>query len=451
VGTGYVGLVTGAALASLGNSVICIDRDEEKIANLKAGNIPFYEKGLEGLVTKNLSARRLSFTTNLATGVTSSDVIFIAVGTPLRPTGGADLSQIISVTKDLVKVMAGYKIIVVKSTVPVGTSELILDIFAREGRAEGEDFDMVFNPEFLREGDALYDFFHPTRIVIGSNNERAGQKVAELFKPLIKKPEEPGIIFTTIANAKMIKYAANTFLASRISFINEIANICERVGADVREVAKGLGYDRRLGNGYLSAGIGFGGPCLTKDLKALIKMAQDHGYEPYHLKSILEKNEHQVREIVRKIKEAMGGTLYNKRIGILGLAFKAETSDVRNSNALRIIELLKDQGATIRAYDPLAMPEAKRILLSVEYARDAYSAAEGSNALVILTDWDEFKDLDLGRIKKLLATPIIIDGRNIYEPDKMAEMGFNYRGVGRQSPEANLAKGGRRTLPKTGR
>jgi UDPglucose 6-dehydrogenase len=426
VGTGYVGLATGAALANLGNSVICVDTDEEKIANLTAGNIPFYEKGLEELVAKNLSTRRLSFTTNLSTGVASSDIIFVAVGTPVKSTGGADLSQIISVTKDLVKVMADYRIIVVKSTVPVGTSELILDIFVREGMTEGEDFDMVFNPEFLREGDALYDFFHPTRIVIGSNNERAGQKVAELFNPL-----KTDVIFTTIANAKMIKYAANTFLASRISFINEIANICERVGADVREVARGLGYDRRLGNGYLSAGIGFGGPCLTKDLKALIKMAENYGYEPYHLKSILEKNEHQVREVVRKIREAMGGTLYNKRIGILGLAFKAETSDVRDSNALRIIELLKDQGATIRAYDPLAMPEAKKILCSVEYVRDAYSAAEGSDALVILADWDEFKDLNLGRIKKLLATPIIIDGRNIYEPDKMTEMGFNYRGVGR--------------------
>lgn len=431
VGTGYVGLVTGAALADMGNSVTCIDSDREKIAALRAGDIPFYEPGLKELVRKNIGVGRLSFTTDLASGVRGlsrrgSKIIFIAVGTPLKLTGGADLSQVISVTEDLVKVLDDYKIICIKSTVPVGTSELMLDIFASAGKHEGENFDIVFNPEFLREGDALHDFFHPTRIVIGTSSQKAGQQVTEVFKSL-----GAPVIFTTIANAKMIKYAANAFLASRVSFINEIANICESVGADVQEVAKGLGYDKRLGNGYLSPGIGFGGPCLTKDLRALIKMAQDHGYEPYYLKSILEKNEHQVREVVRKIREALGDTLYNKKIGILGLAFKARTSDVRTSLAIRVIELLQDQGATVKAYDPLAMPEARRILSGVAYAKDAYGAADGSDALVVLTDWDEFKDLDLARIKKLLASPIIIDGRNIYEPAEMARLGFNYRGMGR--------------------
>ena len=426
VGTGYVGLVTGAGLAELNNQVICVDVDEKKIAELKEGEIPFYEQGLEELVRRNQKAGKLNFTTDLAEGVNFSRVIFIAVGTPPKENGEADLSSIIKVTEDLAHLIREYKIIAVKSTVPVGTFELITEILEKKGKRKGIDFDIASTPEFLREGNAVYDFFHPSRIVIGTDDPEVGRVLHKLFSPL-----NVPILHTNPATAQMIKYASNAFLASRISFINEIANICEKVGADVMEVAQGMSYDKRLGEGYLNPGIGFGGPCLIKDLKALIKIAENNGYEANYLRSILEKNEHQIRTILYKTKEALGGHLYGKTVGILGLSFKAGTSDVRNSLSLKIIELLQKEGAKIKAYDPQGMDDVRRIISNIVLAQDPYEAAK-SDVLLILTAWREFGELDLERIKKSLRSPIIVDGVNIFDPEKMKKMGFVYRGVGRR-------------------
>jgi len=427
VGTGYVGLVTGAGLAELGNKVFCVDIDDEKIANLKKGKTPFYEEGLKDLIEKNLKERRLFFTTSLAEGVHPSRIIFIAVGTPSKETGEADLSFVIKVAEDLSRLINEYKIIAIKSTVPVGALELVTEILEKEGKKKGIDFDIASTPEFLREGNAVYDFFHPSRTVLGYDNPKVGKLLHELFAPL-----HAPILHTTPATAQMIKYASNAFLASRISFINEIANICERVGADVVEVARGMSYDKRLGEGYLNPGIGFGGPCLVKDLKALIKLAETAGYKADFLQSILDKNEHQVKTVFYKTKEALGGMVYNKTIGILGLTFKPGTSDVRNSLSLKIVELLKKEGAHIKAYDPRGMDGAKKVLEDIELIEDPYGVAEGSDVLLIITGWEEFKKLDFDRIKKDLKNPFIVDGVNLLNPEKMRKAGFNYKGVGRR-------------------
>ncbi len=426
IGTGYVGLVTGAGLAQLGNRVVCLDVDDEKINGLKEGRMPFFEQGLAQLVAKNQREKRLSFTTNIAEGTAPSEIIFIAVGTPSKKDGQADLTQVIDVARALPKVLNTYKIIAIKSTVPIGTLELVIQMLTKAGLKESTDFDIAFAPEFLREGDAVYDFFNPTRIVIGSSNSRVMQTLDELFLPL-----NAPIIHTTPITAQMIKYAANAFLASRISFINEIANICDKVGADVAEVANGLGYDKRLGEGYLSAGIGFGGPCLIKDLNALIKMSEQRGYEAQYLKAIIDKNEHQIRQIVFKIKEVLGSTLYDKVIGVLGLTFKANTNDVRTSLAIKIIRLLQNEGAMVKAYDPKGIKESKELLSRVKFCKDPYQAAEDADVLLILTAWEEFKELDLNRVKKLLGKLFIIDGVNIFNPEKLRKMGFTYQGVGR--------------------
>jgi len=349
------------------------------------------------------------------------------VGTPSKEDGEADLSQVIQVAEELTGLIQDYRIIAVKSTVPVGTFQLIREILTRRKR-EGVDFDIVSNPEFLREGDAVYDFFHPTRIIIGVDKERekVAEELVELFRPL-----QAPIIKTSIINAQMVKYASNVFLASRISFINEIANICERVGADVNEIAKGMSFDKRLGEGYLKAGIGFGGPCLIKDLKALIKMAENYGYEAQHLKSILAKNDHQVKHIVLKVKRILGEVLYGKTIGVLGLTFKPGTNDIRNSLALKIIDLLKKEGTSIKAYDPRGMEEAKVYADDFKLCSDPYEVAQEADLLLILTAWDEFREIDFSRIKEKLREPIIIDGVNLLDPEKMRSMGFVYRGVGR--------------------
>lgn len=427
VGTGYVGLVTGVGLAELGNQVVCVDVDTHKIEKLKKGMVPFYEKDLEEMVRRNLEKKRIHFTNILEEGIKQARMIFIAVGTPSRENGEADLSQIIQVTEKITDLIENYKIIVVKSTVPVGTFQLIREILTRKKR-EGIDFDIVSNPEFLREGDAVYDFFHPTRIIIGVDDgkEKVAQELIELFHPL-----NASIIKTSIINAQMIKYASNVFLAARISFINEIANICERVGADVNEVVRGMSYDKRLGQGYLRAGIGFGGPCLVKDLKALIKMAENYGYEAHHLKSILDKNEHQLKHIVLKVKSILGEVLYGKMIGVLGLTFKPGTNDIRNSLALRIIDLLKKEGASIKVYDPKGMEEARIYANELILCSDPYEVAQGAELLLILTAWKEFRELDFFRIKEKLREPIIIDGVNLLDPEKVRKMGFVYRGVGR--------------------
>ena len=427
VGAGYVGLVTGVGLAELGHKVSCVDVDKKKIDKLKRGIVPFYERDLERLVRKNLEVKNISFTTNLEEGLKDSLFVFIAVGTPSRESGEADLSQIIQVTENMAAFMQDYKIIVIKSTVPADAFQLIRKILTKKKR-EGIDFDLVSNPEFLREGEAVYDFFHPTRIVIGvdEGKEEVAEKLAELFRPL-----NAPIIKTSIINAQMIKYASNVFLASRISFINEIANICEKVGADVEEIVRGMSFDKRLGDGYLKPGIGFGGPCLIKDLKALIKIAETYGYEAQHLKSILAKNEHQVKHILLKVKKVLGDFLYGKTIGVLGLTFKSGTNDVRSSLALRIIDLLRKEGAQVKAYDPWGMEEAKLCLSDLNLCKDPYEVALGADMLLILTGWEEFKKIDFVRIKKILKEPIIVDGVNLLDPEKMRALGFMYKGVGR--------------------
>ncbi len=422
IGLGYVGLTTAVGFAELGHKVIGVDVDDEKIKTLNRGISPIYEAGMEQLLRKNRD--RLTFTVDLKEAVASSSIIFVAVGTPTKDTGEADLSQIIDVAHGLSESINNYKIIVIKSTVPVGSVDLIRNIMSQKCK-EGKDFDLVVNPEFLREGNAIHDFFNPSRVVIGADNKQAAQVVAQLYKPL-----STPVLVTSPIDAQMIKYAANAFLASRISFINEIATISERVGADIKNIIKGLSYDPRLGDGYLSPGIGFGGPCLTKDLKALIHMAQSYDYEPRFLKSILERNEEQIRSIVWKVKKALGGILYGKTIGVLGLAFKPGTKDIRNSPAVRIVKLLKQGGALIKAYDPMAMDEAKIILPDIEYCTTPYEF-KNLDLLLLLVGWEEFKQLDYQRLKGGMSTPIIIDGANLLEPKVMKELGFTYSGVGR--------------------
>ncbi len=425
-GTGYVGLVTATGLAEMGHQVMALDIDRQRIENIHRGVLPIYEEGLEELVRKNLAAGRLHFTLDISAAVEGAEILFIAVGTPAKEDGEADLSQVIMVAEDLVTVMKGYHVITIKSTVPVGTFEMVANIFSSQGKRRGKDYDLVSNPEFLREGKAVYDFFHPDRVVVGADSPQAGEKVAALFAPL-----GAPLISTSICNAQMIKYASNVFLATRISFVNEIANICEHVGADVVEVALGMGYDKRIGHSYLSSGIGFGGPCLIKDLKALIKMAENHGYEGHFLRGVYEKNEHQIRSIVAKVKKAAGSVLYGKTVGVLGLTFKPDTDDVRTSLSIRIIESLQREGAHIRAYDPKGMKEGAKFLNEILCCNDPYQVAEGSDALLILTGWESFKALDMERMKTLLKKPVVVDGVNLLDPAALKKLGFEYFGVGR--------------------
>lgn len=444
-GSGYVGFITGLGLAELGNSVINVDIDDDKVAMMNAGTSPIYEEDIDlsEVLQKNLNAGRIEFTTDLQRGVKRAEVIFIAVGTPEKESGEADLSQVINVAEDLLKSIDNYKVIVMKSTVPVGTVELVCSILKRE-KVEGEDFDIVANPEFLREGKGLYDFFHPTRIVIGTNSEKARQTMRKLYAPFIgvitdvelrtlnlELSTSVPLVETDIASAQMIKYASNTFLATRISFINEIASICEQIGADVKEVARGMGYDPRIGHEYLEAGIGFGGPCLEKDLKALIRIAENNDYEPRFLNAVLEKNEHQVRQVIAKLKELTGYLLYRKIIAIFGLAFKAGTNDVRTSLSLRVIDQLEKEGAIICAHDPLAIPEAKKIKPSIEYCEDPYEAVHHADALLILTGWRGYRELKYEDIRDKMSSPNIIDGRNLLDLSQMQKLGFRYKGVGR--------------------
>ena len=372
-GAGYVGLITGLGMADIGHSVINVDVDEDRVRTLQSGKSPIYEEGIETVLVRNFESGRLSFTTDLQSAVASSEVVFIAVGTPSLEDGQADLSQVIQVAEELVKSIDRYKVIVIKSTVPVGTVELVLGILGRE-KSEGTHFDIVSNPEFLREGKGLYDFFHPDRIVIGASSEKARAMMRTIYSPVIEGrvswpgqgPRSPTsvpvpVVETDLASAQIIKYASNTFLAARISFTNETAGLCEKVGADIKEVARGIGHDPRIGHGYLEAGIGFGGPCLEKDLRALIKIAEGNGYEPQLLRAVLERNERQVGEVIGKLKEHIGYLLYKKIIAVWGLSFKAGTNDVRNSPALKVIDWLEKEGATVRAHDPVAIPEVRAL------------------------------------------------------------------------------------------
>ncbi len=424
VGSGYVGLVSGACFASLGNQVTCVDIDEKKIALLKKGVLPIYEPGLEEIVKDNIKNGNLSFTTDLASAVKKTDVIFIAVGTPPRPNGEADLSYVEDVAQTIAKQINGYKVVVEKSTVPVQTGEWIEKTLRRYAK-KGAQFDVASNPEFLREGSAVQDFMNPDRVVLGVSSKKAKEVLNDLYKPL-KCP----MVFTDIKSAEIIKHASNSFLAMKISFINAISRICELAGADVEQVANGMGLDRRIGKNFLNAGIGFGGFCFPKDLSAFIRISEKLGYDFQLLKAVENINEEQKRMFIRKIEEALWN-INGKTIGILGLAFKPNTDDMRFAPSLDIIAALQEMGAKIKAYDPHSMEKAKEMIKGITYCEDSYSVCKKSDCLVILTEWNEFKDLDLEKVKKLLNQPAIVDGRNIYDPVKMKELNFRYFSIGR--------------------
>ncbi|MBS3105463.1 UDP-glucose/GDP-mannose dehydrogenase family protein [Candidatus Woesearchaeota archaeon] len=425
VGAGYVGLVTGACFAELGNDVVCVDIEEDKIKNLNNNIIPIFEPGLEELLIKNRKKGKISFTTDLKKSIKESDIIFICVGTPPKKNGEADLSYVEDVARTIADVMDSYKIIVEKSTVPVETGDKIAKSI-KSYNAHKVDFDVVSNPEFLREGSAVNDFMHPDRIVIGCESERAKDIMKKLYSPL-KAP----IIFTDIKSAEIIKHASNSFLAAKISFINAIASICEAAGADVEKVAEGMGYDKRIGRSFLDAGIGYGGFCFPKDAEAFIRISEKFGYDFSLLKAVQEINNNQRNHFVSKIEKALW-IVKGKTIGILGLAFKPNTDDMRFAPSVDIITELQKEGAKIKAYDPKAMEKSKGILKNIEYCSNTYDAAKDADALVIVTEWDEFKEIDMKRIKSLMKHPLIIDGRNIYRLEDMKNDGFTYISIGRK-------------------
>lgn len=425
VGTGYVGLVTGVCFSHLGNKVICVDNDESKIQLLKKGIVPIYEPGLKELLAECRRKNNISFTSNLSEGVEKGEVIFIAVGTPPLADGSADLSAIENVSRGIARAMKNYKLIVEKSTVPVETGERVSATISRFVR-KNIPFDVASNPEFLREGSAVNDFLHPDRIVIGVNSERAAKILKEIYQPL-KAP----ILVTDVKSAELIKHASNSFLAMKISFINGVANICEKVGANVEEVAEGIGLDKRIGRSFLKAGIGFGGFCFPKDLEAFYHISRRLGYDFELLKAVRDINERQKQLFVQKIEDVLW-ILKGKKIGVLGLAFKPNTDDMRFAPAIDIINALKNKGARIFAYDPVAMEKAKKIIPDIKYGKDVYEVSRDADCLAILTEWQEFRDMDLKKIKKLMHQPIIVDGRNIFEPEKVRREGFIYVSIGRK-------------------
>lgn len=427
VGTGYVGLVTGACLAEFGMNLICVDNDHQKIDLLKQGKIPIYEPGLDQLVAKEVREGRLRFSSSIEEGIQSSLVIFIAVGTPPREDGSADLRFVEEVAKEIAHWMDGYKVVVMKSTVPVGTARWLKQLIQQE-LSKPIPFDIVSNPEFLREGSAINDFMRPDRVVIGAESEQAMAIMKDIYSALylIETP----FILTSLESAEMIKYATNSFLATKVTFINEIANLCEKVGADVHHVAKAMGLDGRIGKKFLHPGPGYGGSCFPKDTRALSWLAREKGYTFRILDSVIQANELQKQRMVEKIRE-MVGDLKGKIIGVLGLSFKPNTNDVRESASIAIIQRLLEMGATVRAFDPAAMEEAKKMLPEVTYGKDAYEVADGAHGLVLATEWNQFRRLDLPRLKTLLKEPVFIDLRNVYDPDHMRRLGFRYCGVGR--------------------
>ena len=424
IGSGYVGLVTGACFAELGNKVICADNDSKKIAGLKKGIIPIYEPGLEELIKNNLKKKRLIFTSSIKEAVKGSEVIFIAVGTPPLDNGEADLVGIENVARHIAINMTDYRLIVEKSTVPVETGEWVKHTISTYIKHKVK-FDVASNPEFLREGSAINDFMHPDRIVIGVESKRARDILVNLYKPL-----GVPLVITNIKSAELIKHASNAFLATKISFINAISRICDMVGADVEEVAQGMGLDKRIGRSFLNAGIGYGGSCFPKDLDAFISIAGKLGYNFELLKAARKINEEQKNFILKKIKDSLW-IIKDKNIGVLGLSFKPHTDDIRNAPAIDLIKALQSEGARIRAYDPRASKRAKDILDKVTFCKDPYEVCRGADCLLIATEWDEFRQLNLSRVKKLLKRPLIIDGRNIYEPKAMEKLGITYISIGR--------------------
>ncbi len=425
IGVGYVGLVSGACFADLGNKITCLDINAERVANLKEGIMPIFEMGLEELVARNVAAGRLSFTTSYAEALRDADFVFIAVGTPSDVDGAADLRYVRLAAESIADVMEHPMIIVNKSTVPVGTGDWVAEIIHRR-RPDAPEFSVVSCPEFLREGSALSDFMHPDRTVLGSTDKEAAEKVAQLHLPL-----RSTIMITDLRTAEMIKYASNAFLATKISFINEISNVCEALGADVKEVSNGMGLDRRIGPHFLNAGLGWGGSCFPKDVKALAYMAETEGRHPHLLHAVMDINKDQRHAPVRKAQELLHGELAGKTIGLLGLAFKPNTDDMRDAPSIDIARHLLREGARVQAYDPAAMENARQILPEVAMLQSAYEVAEGADALLLITEWNEFQNLDLVRVKGLMNQPLLVDGRNIYDPTTVRELGFKYRGIGR--------------------
>jgi len=424
IGSGYVGLVSGACFAQLGNHVICADNDIKKIAELKKGAIPIYEPGLEELIADNIKSKRLKFTSSIKEAVKNSEVIFIAVGTPSLENGEADLTGVENVAQTIAQNMDGYRLIVEKSTVPVETCAWIKKTVATYIKKKHK-FDVVSNPEFLREGSAINDFTHPDRIVIGVESPKARQIMKNLYQPL-NRP----ILFTNIKSAELIKHASNAFLATKISFVNALSRICDRVGADIKEVSQGMGLDNRIGRFFLHAGIGYGGSCFPKDIDAFITIAEKLGYDFEILKAVRKTNEDQKEFVLKKIKEALW-IVKDKNIAVLGVSFKPNTDDLRNSPSIDLIKALILEGAKIKIYDPKAMEKAKRLLKGVIFCKDPYQAAKNSDCLIIATEWDEFKELDFIKLKRILKRPLLIDGRNIYDPKFLIGLGFSYVGVGR--------------------
>jgi UDPglucose 6-dehydrogenase len=435
IGTGYVGLVTGSVFADLGNEVVCVDKDERKVAMLARGEMPIYEPGLEEVVARNVADRRLCFTSDVEGAVSGSEVVFICVGTP--PKGGGDgepdMRFVEEAAKSIARALNRYKVVVNKSTVPVGTGEFVRDII-RTNRRRDVDFDVVSNPEFLREGSAIADTLNPDRIVIGAPNRVVAMKILELYAPL----ERPMLV-TDVASAEMIKYASNAFLATKISFINAVANICEAAGADVVQVMKGMGYDQRIGPAFLQAGLGYGGSCFPKDSMALIQTAERFGYDFGLLKEVVKVNQAQAGRFMDRLEEELGGpgAFEGKTVGILGLAFKPNTDDMREAKSVEIIGRLLAGGAQVRAYDPIALEKTGEIFPASEhiaYCENAYEAARGADAVVLVTEWNEFKFLDMERLKQAMRGDALFDGRNLWDPQRMARIGFNYHAIGRPVP-----------------
>lgn len=425
VGVGYVGLITAAGFADLGNRVIALDISEEKIAGLKRGEMPIYEPGLEELVERNVKAGRLTFTTSYAEGVAGTEFVFIAVGTPSGVDGEADLQYVEAAASTIAEVMTHELIIINKSTVPVGTGDWVAEIVKRNQK-EPVPFYVVSCPEFLREGSAIFDFMNPHRTVLGSLEREAADKVAQLHLPL-RAP----IVITDLRTAEMIKYASNAFLATKISYINEIANICEALGADVTEVANGMGFDERIGPHFLNAGLGYGGSCFPKDVLALTHMAEEKGKHPQLLHAVMEINADRRPMAIERLSELLDGELNGRTIGMLGLAFKPNTDDMRDAPSIDIAKMLISAGASVRGYDPVSMEVAAPILPAVDMYDDPYSMAEGCDAIIVNTEWNEFKQLNRRQLLEVMKQPVIFDGRNIYDPEEMTKLGFKYRGVGR--------------------
>ncbi len=428
IGTGYVGLVSGACFSEFGIDVTCIDVDVEKINDLQIGKIPIYEPGLEDLVDKNVSAQRLHFTNNLGEAVSEADAVFIAVGTPSRRGDGhADLSYVFAAAKEIANAMKGYTVVVNKSTVPVGTGREVERIIRSE--RPDADFDVISNPEFLREGSAIEDFMRPDRVVIGVETERAQELMNDLYRPLhlIQTP----ILFTKLETAELVKYATNAFLATKITFINEVADLCEKVGANVHDIAKGMGLDGRIGNKFLHAGPGYGGSCFPKDTLAMVRTAESAGVNLKIVEAVVDANNNRKKDMAKRVIKACGGSVAGKTITLLGVTFKPNTDDMRDSPSLDIIPMLNEEGAVIRAYDPAGMEEAKHLLENVIWCEDTYEALEGADALVIVTEWNEFRSLNFDRIKKILKGSVVVDLRNIYDPKTMTEAGFQYSSIGR--------------------